>query len=840
MQPLCRFALYDYNGDPKTHYIVQRKEILPDESTVAPEVTHHIFLVDRSGSMYYDMAALRSMLEKVLTLAEYKDSTMLATVISYSSKGDYTVHFSRKTVAEIMAPGSAEVEAIRQLRVTGLTCVSQALEATKDYIEPGETTGISLHSDGYANDRSPAAERRQIDRICGDLAKLPGVFVNTIAYSSYSDFKLLAQIANSMNGKCVQAGTVKEVFDALHDTSALLSGRMAPAIEIPLEGADYFTFVSHSASRVNGSSYDTVLLGLQPEDDKVVYWFTEVTQDEYLDSSAPVARDGELLEPLYAFAMAKLAEGQLNTAKFSLISTRDAAMIPSHYRALTAPALAAFYADLQGVLFGANGRRPQLAHYGLGLHKKPLMALLSYLDQHKGDLQIDLDDLASGYQRQGLKRKTGSRAEDGSIETSKISSRIKPGWEKGVANVGGFDLNNNTASVNVLCVRPIEIFRPDEGDDAITEVGGVGLDKLSSFRNYTLVSDGALNVDSISLRIGSKRVHRQLVKDGVIIDGPADMSYDPKAWYTVRLDDLPLVDFAQPFDPDSLAGTFLQLARCKSVISLLSALLKGQSDKYTAEQLTALKEHDITGALYYSPRTTNPYTDKTDALNAGLIDSRVSFKIDLGSTEPQILSRSQLHSGNKMLQRFYAVTIAGAIEKKPSWPMWWNDKVAFAHKMLSARTKITPIDDLMKPIYDAFLGLGNIAELSSVLLDAGLDNDQLAAFTEAMRGNQDPEDAVEIFTDALKALNRHSEAVFDSRVRPLVFYIGATGLLPDELDTVALTAEQVTQRYPQLKVGKAEQEGTFFVLGDGTLLSVYAKSVTFSVDRQIEAAQAAK
>lgn len=839
MQPLCRFALYDYNGDPKAHYLVQRKEILPDESTVAPEVTHHIFVVDRSGSMYYDMEALRSMLEKLLTLAEYKDSAMLATLISYSSSGDYTVHFSRKTVADIMRPGSAEVESIRQLRVTGLTCVSQALEATKAYIKPGETTGISLHSDGYANDRSPAIERREIDRICGDLAKLPGVFVNTIAYSSYSDFKLLAAIANSMNGKCVQAGSVKEVFDALHDTSSLLSGRMAPAIEIPLEGADYFTFVSHSAGRVNGSSYDTVLLGLKPEDDKAVYWFTEVTEAEYLDSGAPVAREGELLEPVYAFAMAKLAEGQLNTAKFALISTRDAALIPTHYRALTAPALAAFYADVQTALFKPT-KRAQLAQYGLGLHKKPLMALLAFLDQHKMDLQIDMDDLASGYQRQGIQRKTGSRAEDGSIETSGIKSRIKPDWEKGVANCGGFDLNNNTASVNVLCVRPIEIFRPADGDDAIREVGGVKLDELSSFRNYTLVSDGALNVDSIRLRIGSKRVHRQLVKDGVFADGAADLPYDPAAWYTVRLDDLPLVDFAQPFDPDNLTGTFMQLARCKSVVSLLSALLKGQSDKYTAEQLEALKEHDITGALYYSPRTTNPYTDKTEALNAGLIDSRVSFKIDLGSTQPQILSRGQLHSGNKMLQRFYAVTVAGTAEKKPTWPLWWSDKVAFAHKKLSARTKITPIDDLMKPIYDAFLGLGNLAELTSVLLDAGLDNDQVAAFTEAMRGNQDPEDAVEIFTDTLKALQRHSEAVFDSRVRPLVFYIGATGLLPDELDTVALTAEQVTERYPQLKIGKSEQEGTFFALEDGTLLSVYAKSVTFSVDRQSTAAQAAK
>jgi len=839
MKPICRFALHDYNGDPRSYYLVHRKEILPETTTVAPEVTHHIFLVDRSGSMYYDMAAMRSMLEKVLTLAEYKDSSMLATLISYSSKGDYTVHFSRKSIAEIMAPGSGEVESIRQLRVTGLTCMSQALEATTEYIEPGETTGISLHSDGYANDRSPAAERRQIDRVCEDLAKIPSVFVNTIAYSSYSDFKLLAHIANAMNGKCVQAGNVKEVFDALNDTSSLLSGRMAPAIEISLEGADYFTFVSHSAGRVNGSSYDTVLLGLKPEDDKTVYWFTEVSETGYLDSDVPVARDGELLEPLYAFTMAKIAEGQLNTAKFALIATRDAGLIPTHYRALTAPALAAFYADMQTVLFKPT-KRPQLPQYGLGLHKVPLTGLITFLDKHKEDLTIDLNALASGYQRQGIQRTEGSRTEQGGIEVSRIGSRIHPDWEEGAAKVGGFDLNNNTASVNVLTVRPIQIYRRDDSageTGPITEVGGVKLDELCSFRNYTLVSDGALNVPSIRLRIASKRVYRGLDRLKVIWEGPE--AFDPTAWYTVRLDDLPLVDFATSFESLDLANVFVELARCKSLISLLTALLKGKSDRYTPEQIEALKEHDITSSLYYSPKTTNPYIDKTEAMNSGLIDSRVSFKIDIGSTAVQILSRSQLHSGNQMLARFYSVMVDGKIEKKPNWTMWWEHP-SITHKQLSSRTKITPIDDLMRPLYDGFLGLGSNVDLDHVLSDVGMDEDEVRSFFEAAAGNQDPEDAVEIFTDTLEDLQRHSERLFDQCVRPLVFYIGATGLLPDQLDTPALTAEQVGQRYPLLKIGKNEKEGTYFVLDDGTLLSVNARSVTFSVDRQVETAQAAK
>lgn len=836
----CRFALYDYTGNPTAHYLVERKEVREEANTVAPEVTHHIFLVDRSGSMYSDMDAMKTMLEKLLTLAEYKDSTMRATLISYSSQGDYTVHFHRKTVEQIMAPGSAEVEAIRQLRVTGLTCMSQALEATKDYISPGETTGISLHSDGYANDRSPTAERREIDRICEQLKGLPNVFVNTIAYRSSSDFKLLASIANAMSGKCVQAGSVKEVFDALHDTSSLLSGKMSPAIGVQLDGADYFTFVSHAAQRVNGSAYDTILMGLTPNDDKTVFWFRKVSENEWLDSGAPVAQSGELLEPVYAFTMAKLAEGQLNTAKFALMSTRDAEMIPRHYRALTAPALAALYADIQSVLFwGKKTLREQMPQYGLGLHRIPLIHLLSTLDEFKDDVRIDIHDLAHGYQRQGIARAKGVRNDKGVLERREIESRIKPGWDPNVARCGGFELNNATASINVLCIQPIQIYRPAESDEAILEVAGVSLEDLAAFRNYTIVSDGALNVDHLRIQISNKRVHRRLLENGVLRDSSNGSieTYDPKTWYTVGLDDLPLVDFTKPFELDELEGVMVQLAQMKSLISLLTALLQGRSDRFTPEQIEALKAHDISKSLYYSPPTTNPYTDKTEALNQGQIDHRVSFQIDLGSTNPEILSRSQLHSGNQMLDRFYTVTIDGEVQKKPNWTMWWNPGATFGPKTLSSRTKITPIDSLMKPIYDAFLGfyspLGVTTPLTNLLLGAGFTTNEASDFLNALaaRAPRSPHDemVVEVFTDTLKKLQKASDQLFAVYVQPLVFYIGATGLLPDNFRATALTAEQIGERYPDLKIGKNEQEGTFFAFRNGVLISVYAKSVAFSV-----------
>src|SRR5439155_22292614 len=86
---------------------------------------------------------------------------------------------------------------------------------------------------------------------------------------------------------------------------------------------------------------------------------------------------------------------------------------------------------------------------------------------------------------------------------------------------------------------------------------------------------------------------------------------------------------------------------------------------------------------------------------------------------------------------------------------------------------------------------------------------------------------VEALTDAKKKLDARSDDLFREKLSPLVFYVGATGLLPDEADAKALSAEQLQAKYPDLALSKDEKEGTFFELGD-TILSVYAKTEYFS------------
>ena len=82
---------------------------------------------------------------------------------------------------------------------------------------------------------------------------------------------------------------------------------------------------------------------------------------------------------------------------------------------------------------------------------------------------------------------------------------------------------------------------------------------------------------------------------------------------------------------------------------------------------------------------------------------------------------------------------------------------------------------------------------------------------------------------AISTVTSGTDAVFSEKLSALVFYVGATGLLPDEVDVKALSADQLATKYPDLALSKDEKEGTFFELGD-TILSVYAKTEYFSRD----------
>lgn len=821
---MLRFSLFDFLGRGKGRFFVDSETFSNSTSTVIRQLGHLIFVCDASGSMYGQMAALRSLVVKLLTLEEYRDAEVLVSVLSFSSKGDLVAHASRVKIADFMAPNSRALADVQGLDVRGMTCISQGLKAIPSLVRDEEVTAAVVLSDGFANDSSPGTEKREIDVLVEQLRKAKNVFVNTISLGFYADFQLLSYIANACSGTCFQAPSAKEVYDVLHNTTSLVAGQTSPALDVPMNGADYVVFVSRSAGKIVGGSQPLLVRGLRPEDDKTVYRFRKVEEAVFNASNAPVCGDaGADLTPVLAFAKAKLAEGYVNEAKYALVATRDQTLLERHARALVNNEIAAMSGDIeQAVVNGIPAGHAISATYGLPNADQPsVLQILGLLGQYASDVQVDMDALQANYRKRGVKRVSVVQNADGTFSPYpyKLVPRV-PSQFKGVSS---FDINRNNATVNMLVSEPANLVEVASGN-VITEIEGIKLD-LWMPRYYNLVGDGSLNVDRLFLRIANKRLFRALVAAKVL----PDVDFDAKVTWEVVLEGRPLIGYDTTFAPSIFDGLFDKLARLKVLSSILSACMKGKSDAYTPDQLAALKVCGVTGSMNFSSPTKYDYEvrgkTKEQALADGEIDTRLSYKVDFGT--PKVVNLGELYSANEFLARRFTMTGTGVDPKKPKFEQRWAKDVAYG---ITARTVLNPVDDLMYPIFLDFLGLAQNGSVAGILAEAGLDAEFVAKFRAAADGQVSQDTAVEGFTDARKAVDRAIESTFEQRVAPLVFYVGATGLVPDEFQSRAMTAEQVRQKYPGIDLGKEADETVYYEI-NGTLLSIYTKAEYFSTGK---------
>lgn len=812
-----RFATYDFMGNPKSFYFVDVEDVSGVGVQTVREPGHLIFICDASGSMWGQMEGVRSLLTKLLTLEEYRDTNTLISVLSFSSSGDLVTHTSRVAVGEFMTPNSKHLAQVQRLTTRGLTCISQGLRAVPDLVKT-ETTGVVLLSDGFANDRSPGAEKREIDFLVEKLRTLPNVFVNTISLGSWADFGLLSYIANACSGTCFQAPSAREVYDVLHETTTLISGNSSPVITVPLNGASYATFVSRAANKIVGGGSDLLIRGLPGVGDKTIYRYFKVEEAEWSSSDRPVADSSAIL----AFARSSLAEGYANRAKFAVMSTRDMTLMGRHAKALVNSELAAFASDLEtAILMGVEGHTFSET-FGLpNARTMSVLGVLSILSQYASDVQVDVEALRAGYQKRSVKRVAGTRLPDGTIQAPwvKTAFRKNADWAK----VNSFDINRANASINMLISRPIDLVNAADGT-VIDSVAGIDLD-LKAHNNYTIVGDGSLTVRNLVVRIGNKRLFNALVAAKVL-----EGTFSPTATYTISFEDRPLIAYDATFEQSLFDGQFDRIARLKVIESILNACLKGQSDTLTAEQVAELKRFHLTTSLNYSPPTTTEYADLQQALVDGIIDTRLTYKIDFGSTE--IPNLGDLYSANEYLARRFTMTAEGSEIKKPTFEQRWG--ATYGIKALSARTSLNAVDTLMFPIFQEFLGFTSTGPIASILADLEDGTSLSARLRDAIEGSLSRDAVVEVFTDVRRAVSTEIEKTFAERISPLVFYVGATGLFPDEFGAVALTAEQVVAKHPTLGLGKPEktENNLYYIVGQ-TLVTVAIGTAYFSTGKVV-------
>ncbi|MDZ8068424.1 MAG: hypothetical protein RMY64_22810 [Nostoc sp. DedQUE08] len=451
-------------------------------------------------------------------------------------------------------------------------------------------------------------------------------------------------------------------------------------------------------------------------------------------------------------------------------------------------------------------------------NKISLVELIQIFAQYRNNIIINIKHLQEHYQRTGIKRIRGIRNENGELLQPWLTTEYIDNAE--YVDMGEFQLSRNAATINMLIKRRVKLAKLEDQTPTI-EVAGLLVNDLNAFNNYTIVSDGKINVKSLQVKISSKKVF-DLLKQKGILDAE---EFDFRAEYTIQLDNLPLLAANSSYS--SIDGLFNELAEIKVLTSIISAYLKNESDVFIETQLDEFKKYYLSKNTYINFPTTNEYTDISEALANGTIDSKLSYKIDIGSQD--ILNLSKLPSANKFLNRMYRLydKETGEIIIKPSFEIVFNENLAIRHRLLSSRTKITKADELMKPIFDDFLGLEQNGIVEGILKKVGADS-LAQLLQDKQTGKQiGKEEMVAALTVANKKLEQYAENIYQDKISPLVFYIGCTGLLPEQMQAKAMTYDEAAAKYPNLQFSKNEQEGSFFAVGD-SIISIYTKTEYYS------------
>ena len=266
------------------------------------ESVHHIWILDRSGSMYRTLPAVIEDLKKQARTLEDGDALSFG---YFSSKGQYGF-----PVKVFRINGEQSFEELDKLfdmhsETMSMTCFSDVLQEASKVIDETSflnfKTSMMFFSDGYCNSNSVSEEYELVRKILPELSPKLNMFLS-VSHSNYADKEFLAEMAEMVNGESVSSDSLK-AFSRIMLKYIRGVKKLTPAqvVRVDSEPNNIVSMFSFGDDIVNSFSIREDGLVQSPKD----VWVIERNQQ---------ATDVPSVDVLYASALSLCRKGHVDLA----------------------------------------------------------------------------------------------------------------------------------------------------------------------------------------------------------------------------------------------------------------------------------------------------------------------------------------------------------------------------------------------------------------------------------------------------------------------------------------------------------------------------------------------